>query len=396
MKETNTIDLGRGIRGRCMPGYEALADAFADSIARGLEVGAACAVFKDGMPVLDLWGGVSDREAGTPWREDTLVTVYSVTKGIAALSVLHLVDQGLLDLDQPVAAYWPEFAAHGKQDVTVRDLLAHRAGLPFVEGEVQLEELASPQHMAARLAAQAPHFEPGSTHMYHGLTMGWLTSELVRRVTGKSIGPWVAEQARQLGIELYIGLPEAQRPRVAVLDVQVPEQRTLLRDFYPPGSVGWKVVTLNGVLEPMPGGGGLDFNDYRLQSKELAAANLVTNARYLAQFYDRCIERPGRPAFVSADTIADACRPVSTGIPLDSPVPGASWGAGLMLPFSVQPMLGPSSFGHDGYGGSLAFADPESGFSFAYVRNQLAAGGARDETVYRLVDLLRQSIEGQS
>jgi CubicO group peptidase (beta-lactamase class C family) len=392
MHDMHSIGPGKGVAGRFKPGYEALVDTFADTIARGLEAGAACAVFKDGVPVLDVWGGVSDRQNGTPWREDTLVTAYSVTKGIAALAVLHLVDQGFLGLDEPVAKYWPEFAQHGKQNVTVRDLLAHRAGLPFVQGEVQLDELASPRHMAARLAGQVPYFEPGSTHMYHGLTMGWLTSELMRRVTGTSMGPWVAELARRLEIELWIGLPASFRPRVAVLDVQVPEQRTLLRDFYPPGSVGWKVVTLNGVIEPMPGNGGLDFNDYRLQSKELAAANLITNARSLAKFYDTCIERAGRAAFVSARTIADACTPVSTGVPFDSPLPGASWGAGLMLPFAHQPMLGPTSFGHDGYGGSLAFADPESGISFAYVRNQLAPGGAKDETVYRMVDALRELI----
>ncbi|MES3021598.1 MAG: serine hydrolase domain-containing protein [Pseudomonadota bacterium] len=396
MSEKYEIGQGKGVHGRCMPGYEAMVDAFADTIARGLEVGAACAVFKDGIPVLDLWGGVVDRRAGTPWREDTLVTVYSVTKGVAALSILHLVDQGLLELDQPVARYWPEFAVHGKQDVTVRELLGHRAGLPFVEGEIALDELASPAHMAARLAAQAPHFAPGTTHMYHGLTIGWLTSELVRRVTGQSMGPWVAAMARRLGVELWIGLPQELRPRVALLDVQAPEQRTLLRDFYPVGSVGWKVVTLNGLVEPMPGDGGLDFNDYKLQSKELAGANLTTNARSLAKFYDSCLEQPGRQAFVSARTIADASRPVSTGVPFDSPVPGASWGAGLMIPFSVQPMLGPASFGHDGYGGSLAFADPESGVSFAYVRNQLAPGGAKDETVYRMVDGLKNILKGSA
>jgi len=383
----------KGVHGRYMPGYEDMVDAFADNIAQGRELGAACAVFKDGAPVLDVWGGVSDPRTGAHWAEDTLVTVYSVTKGVSALSVLHLVDRGLLDLDAPVAKYWPEFAVHGKQALTVREMLAHRAGLPYLEGDVQLDELASPEHMAARLAAQAPIFPPGSTHMYHGITIGWLTSELVRRITGHTMGKWVAEQAREMGIELWIGLPEALLPRVAFLDVQVPEQRTLMHDFFPVGSMAWKVVSLNGAIQPVPGGGGADLNDYRVLSKELAGANMVSNARSLARFYDRCIERPGSPAFVSARTVADACKPVSTGVPFDSPAPGASWGAGVMIPFSVQPMLGPGSFGHDGYGGSLAFADPASGFSFAYVRNQLAPGGVRDETVYRLVDVLRSSIE---
>jgi CubicO group peptidase (beta-lactamase class C family) len=384
------------IAGRVRPGFEALADTFADTIARGLEAGAACAVVKDGVLLADLWGGAANTETGAPWQEDTLVPVYSVTKGVAVMALLHLADQGLLSLDAPVAAYWPQFAQHGKQDLTVRAMLAHRAGLPFVDGDVQLGELADPRHMAARLAAQAPHFPPGSTHMYHGLTIGWLTSELAWRVSGKSMGQLVAELARAAGVEMYLGLPEAVYPRVARLQPQVPEQRDLVRQFYPAGSVGWKVVTLNGVIEPMPGGGGVDFNDLRLLSQELAGANLVTNARALATFYDRCLERPGHPALVSAATLADAAKPVSTGVPFDSPAPGASWGAGLMIPFSHQPMLGPASVGHDGYGGSLAFADPHSGISFAYVRNQLAPGGAKDDTVYRMVDTLRQSLESMS
>lgn len=387
---------GQGVGGWVMAGYEALATTFADTIARGLEVGAACAVYKDGVPVADLWGGAADRDSGAPWVEDTLVPVYSVTKGVAALALLHLADQGLLDLDAPVVRYWPEFAQHGKAALTVRALMAHRAGLPFLDGDVQLAELADPRHMAARMAAQAPHFPPGESHMYHGLTVGWLTSELAWRVTGTSMGQLVADLARAIDVELYIGLPEAARSRVATLGPQVPEQRTLMHDFYPPGSVGWKVVTLNGVIQPMPGAGGVDFNDYRLQALELAGASLVTDARSLAKFYDRCLERPGRDALVSASMIADATRPVSTGVSFDSPVAGASWGAGLMIPFAHQPMLGPASFGHDGYGGSLAFADPDKGISFAYVRNQLAPGGAKDETVYRMVDALRHALEGQS
>ncbi|MES3021614.1 MAG: serine hydrolase domain-containing protein [Pseudomonadota bacterium] len=383
---------GKDVAGHFLSGYEAVFDVFSDTFARGLEAGAACAVFRNGSPVVDLWGGISDSQGGSPWQRDTLVPVYSVAKGIAALAVLHLVDQGLLVLDEPVATYWPEFAQHGKQYVTVRCLLSHRCGLPFVEGEVKLDELASPQHMAARLAGQAPIFAPDSTHTYHAVTMGWLTSELVRRVAGESLGPWIARRAACLDIDLWIGLPESQRPRVAVLEAEKPEQHMMLCTLCPPGSFHWKVFTLNGLLELIPGNGGLDLNDYRLQSKELAGSNLITNARSLAKFYGNCMETAGHPAFVSADTLAQACRPHSTGVPFDSPLPGASWGAGVMLPWSNQPMLGAGSFGHDGYGGSLAFADPESGFSFAYVRNRLPAGGARDECVYRLVDALQKMI----
>jgi CubicO group peptidase (beta-lactamase class C family) len=240
------------IAGRIMPGFEALADTFEGILAGGLEAGAACAVFKDGVLVADLWGGLRDRARALPWGEDTLVPVYSVTKGVAALAVLHLVDQGLIKLDAPLSRFWPEFAVHGKQDLTVRAMLGHRAGLPFIEGEVALEELADPVHMAARLAAQAPYFEPGASHMYHALTIGWLTGELLRRVGGQSVGPYVAALADRLGIELHMGLPEAARPRVAVLEVQTPQQHAMMREFCPPGSVAWKTLTLNGTVTLLP------------------------------------------------------------------------------------------------------------------------------------------------
>ena len=382
-------DRHRAIEGAVMPGFEALADTFDEIVGAGLEQGAACAVFKDGVAVADLWGGLRDGERQLPWRHDTLVPVYSVTKGVVALLLLRLVDQGALELDEPVARYWPQFGAHGKGQLTVRAMLAHRAGLPFVDGQVDLAELADPIHMAARLAAQAPYFVPGESHLYHALTIGWLSGELARRLTGQSIGAGLATLGRQWGLEMYLGLPASARARVAVLDVQSARQRAQWREQSPAGSLAWRITTLNGAIDLMPGAGGVDLNDYRLQALELAGAGLITDARSLASFYGHCLPCAGRAPLVSAATIADACRLVSSGAPFGSEAAGAPWGAGLMLPFDVQPMLGPSSFGHDGYGGSLAFADRASGVAFAYVRNRLAPGGAKDHTVYRMVDVLR-------
>ncbi|WP_371765607.1 serine hydrolase domain-containing protein [Massilia sp.] len=384
------VPVGLGVQGQCAKGFEVVVEAFSQNLAEGEEFGAACAVYLHGKPVVDIWGGVRDTETNKPWERDTVVPVYSVTKGVAAVCVLHLVDQGLLRLDEPVATYWPEFAAHGKHALTVRDLLAHRAGLPFVEGEVTLADLQDPGILSARLAVQKPVFEPGTAHMYHALTIGWLTTELVRRVTGEPIGRWLARHiAAPLQLDLFIGLPQDEKDRVAQLCVATPEQLTNWAVLFPPGSPGWQTVTLNGLVELVPGLSGLNFNDFRLQSTEIAGGGLITNARSVAKFYAACISDVGIPRLLSPATIADASKPVSTGVPYGADAPGPAWGAGVMIPWEIQPMLGPTSFGHDGYGGSLAFADPASGISFGYVRNRIVQGGVKDPIVYRAVEALR-------
>lgn len=381
------------VQGRYTEGFQSVVDAFSANLAEGEEFGAACAIYQRGKLVVDIWGGVSDTASAEPWLSNTIVPVHSVTKGVAAVCVLHLVDQGLLELDAPVATYWPEFAAHGKQAVTVRDLLGHRAGVPFVDGELTIADIQNPQLMAARLAAQRPAFEPGSSHTYHALTIGWLTSELVRRVTGESIGVWLAQHiAKPLSLDMFIGLPESERYRVARIEVATPEQLMDWPKMVPPDSFGWKVYTLNGLLQIVPGSGGLDFNDFSLQSAEFAGAGMLADARSLAKFYSACIWDMGMPRLLTPATIADASKPLSVGVPFDTEFPGPSWGTGVMIPWSVQPMLGPSSFGHDGYGGSLAFADPENEIAFAYVRNRIVAGGVKDPTVYKVVDAVHQLV----
>lgn len=387
--DMRNLTVGSAVQGQYADGFESLVEAFSSNLLEGEEYGAACAVYMQGKPVLDIWGGVSDPASGRPWSVNTIVPVHSVTKGVAAVCLLHLVDQGALCLDEPVASYWPEFADNGKQRTTVRDVLSHRAGLPYVEGDVTLEEARQPGLMAARLAAQAPVFAPGSTHSYHALTIGWLTSELVRRVTGEPIGTWLERHiAGPLELDMFLGLPSDQRERVATLKAATPEQLTNWPILVPHGSFGWKVVSLNGLLDLVPGLDGLNFNDYELQSAEFAGAGLITNARSLAKFYAASIGDIGMPRLVSPSTLTDASRPVSTGVPFDTQLPGPSWGTGVMIPWDLQPMLGNASFGHDGYGGSLAFADPDSGVAFAYVRNRIAVGGVKDPAVYNVVEAL--------
>ena len=198
------------------PGWGAVADAFRTNFEDG-KVGAACSVWRDGRPVVDLWGGLAD-PAGRPWASDTIVIIFSCTKGVTAICANRLIEEGRLDPDALVAAYWPEFAAHGKDRITVRQALSHRAGLAALDADLTMDDLAAWDPVVAAIAAQAPSWEPGSAHGYHSRTFGWIVGELIRRVTGLMPGTYLAEQlARPLGLELYLGVPDAVDPRVASL-----------------------------------------------------------------------------------------------------------------------------------------------------------------------------------
>ncbi|HET7721462.1 MAG TPA: serine hydrolase domain-containing protein, partial [Acidimicrobiales bacterium] len=202
----------------CAEGFEPVRDAFAANFVDPGELGAAVAVVVDGRPVVDLWGGLADAHTERAWVRDTPVLVYSATKGPAATCALLLWERGLLDLDAPVAEVWPEFAAGGKEAVTTRHLLTHQAGLPIFDEPITFAECHDPDLVAARLAAQTPHWAPGTAHGYHPLTWGWLVGEVVRRVSGRTVGTMVAEElAGPLGLDLWLGLPPEREASVARL-----------------------------------------------------------------------------------------------------------------------------------------------------------------------------------
>ena len=377
------------IHGTVDPQFAACLDAFRDNFRDGGELGAACAVYSDGELVVDLWGGSADSKSKAVWEPDTAVPVFSVTKGIAALCILSQVSAGAIDLDRPLAHYWPEFAAHGKGDISVRRALAHQAGVPLLSGKITLEDLADTAAMAARLANEPPLFEPGSTHAYHAVTIGWITSELMRRVTGQTVGSWFRSTlAEPLDLNIQIGRGADASPAVAVMEVPA-EYDTPELD---PDLIPARAITLNGMFPASLSGLVAGLNDPAMQRVELAGANGVADARSLARLYSKAIGGGGEAPLLSDATRRDACEVVSAGTPLGQEFPGPTWGAGLMLPWAVQPMLGEGSFGHDGAGGSLAFAHAPSGVSFAYVRNRFGQPGVKDPLVYAVVDALAQTL----
>jgi CubicO group peptidase (beta-lactamase class C family) len=379
------------MEGLVEPGFEAVADAFRANFVLHGEVGAAFCLYRDGRPVVDIWDGTADQG---PWQADTLQLVFSTTKGATAICAHLLAQRGQLDLDAPVGDYWPEFGAEGKEAVPVRWLLAHRTGLPVIDPVLTLEQVLAVTPIVEALAAQKPIWEPGTAHGYHALTYGWLVGEVVRRVTGRSIGRFFAEEiAAPLGLEFWIGLPESEEHRVAPLRTPAPsgdpEVRKLMAQFIGPGTLINRALTLNGALGELASGNL--FNDPRIHRTEMPAANGITTARSLARLYASCVGEVDGVRILDPATVADAIREQAKG-PDQILVVESRFGTGFMLNGTLTPMLTDRSFGHAGAGGSLGFADADAGIAFGYVMNQMGGGLTGDPRANGLVEAVRASL----
>jgi CubicO group peptidase (beta-lactamase class C family) len=372
------------VDGAIEPGWDAVRDAFVANFAERGEVGAAVCVYLDGRPVVDLWGGVADPATGRPWTRDTIVGTFSSTKGVTAVGANLAIERGWLDPDAPVAAYWPEFGANGKAGITVGDVLSHRAGLPLVEGTFTLDEALSWEPMVEALAAQAPLWPPGSQHGYHMRTYGWLAGELLRRVTRKSPGTFLRDEVLSpLGVDFWVGLPASEEPRVATLVPPASSAKEVL------AGLGDSLLLARVFSNPSD---LFDYDDMwntrQLRACELPSSNGVGDARGLARLYASCIGDgvDGRRTLTD-ETVAAATVVRSKG-PDAVILAETCFGLGFMLGRSFGAANPEAAFGHAGAGGSLAFADPESGLAFGYVMNDLRfdpAGDPRSETLARAV-----------
>ncbi|MBB3082399.1 serine hydrolase domain-containing protein [Geodermatophilus sabuli] len=392
------------VNGHVAPGFEGVRQAFEDNFRVRGDVGASVAVYVDGAPVVDLWGGVADPTTGRAWGPDTTTLVYSATKGATAILVHALAEAGALDLDAPVATYWPEFAEGGKAAVTVRMLLSHQAGLPVPTAELTREDLFAGSPVAAALAAQEPLWEPGTAHGYHALTYGWLLGELVRRVTGRSLGAEFAERvAAPLKLDLWIGVPQDADVDYAPLLDGVPDPAALdaIEDptvkaaimqivgaMMDPTSLFARVLSTNGAL-PTPH--AETWNDPRARHMEQPAANGVTNARSLARMYAATVNDVDGVRLLSEATV-EAARAEQVFGPDRVLMSPSRFGSGFMLDHAGMPLLSPASFGHQGAGGALGFADVEHRVGFGYAQNQLGASLVGEPRTAALIDALRASL----
>lgn len=389
---------GMRIDGTVAPGYEAVRAAFAANFADQGDIGAAVCIYRDGQPVVDLWGGLADPDTGKPWERDTLQLVYSATKGVVASAAHLLVQRGQLELDAPVARYWPEFAAAGKAEIPVRWLLTHQAGLAALDKPVPLADALAWTPMVDALAAQAPNWLPGTDHGYHGRTFGWLVGEVIRRITGHTVGQFVAEEiAGPYAVDFFIGLPPAEQHRVSRLvfapkpdlesmpDELIPEQiRPMVAAMRDPESLTNRAFQITDPPD-------IDFNSPTVQAAEIPASNGIGTARGLARLYASLIGEVDGRRLLTPETLADAIREQTSGIDRVIMLPDR-YATGYMLPIADLTLGGPDSFGHPGRGGSLAYADPTRNLAFAYVTNHIVEG-ALDLRARNLVDALDTGVE---
>jgi CubicO group peptidase (beta-lactamase class C family) len=367
------------IHGHVEPGFEQVRDEFERNFAQRGEVGAACAVYRDGQPVVDLWGGWRDSARRLPWREDTLVLVFSVTKGLAGLALALAHSRGLFDHDAPVAEYWPEFAQQGKQAVTVRQLLAHQAGLCAIDAPLDAAIVADHEQLAKILARQVPAWNPGAKQGYHGITLGWYESELLRRVDPRrrGLGRFFQEElAEPLGLEFRIGTPDdVPEDRIAVIEDYKPMDMLLhLHEMAWPfvrATLKPRTLTHRSLMNPRferPG----DMGRPPWRGLEMPASNGIGQVRAIAQAYGQFAT--GGPALglspATFQALQAAAVPPTDGWFDEVLRMNARYSLGFMRPFPEFDFAGARAFGAPGLGGSLGFADPERRIGYAYAPNK--------------------------
>ena len=369
------------IEGFCAPRFARVKDAFAKNFAVENEVGASFAATVGGETVVDLWAGSADAARTRPWQRDTLANVWSTTKAMAALCGHMVVDRGLVDLDAPVARYWPEFAAAGKERIPVRFLFSHQSGLAGLSEPFPAEGVLDRARFNAALAAQKPLWEPGTRSGYHALTFGNLIGELVRRTDGRSLGRFFREEvAEPLGAEFWIGLPESEEKRVAEMIPPDPPQR--LAEPPQPGARDYELR--RGLANPAITQAIANTRAWR--AAEIPAANGQANARGAARVMSAlaCGGAVDGVRLLSAAALANAITEQCYGV--DLVLGPMRWGLGFMLVSKDLPLTpNPRSFGHGGWGGSFALADCDARVSLAYVMNRMSPGTVGDKRLARLL-----------
>lgn len=368
--------------GNTAPGFGAMRDAFERNLAEGLEQGGAVAVWLDGKPVVDLWGGKRDLAERLSWQRDTLVNVWSVSKGVVSLAVAMLAERGKLDYAAPVAQYWPRFAANGKQHITVDQVLSHQAGLDGLPVPLTDAQWQAWAPVIAVLEAMKPNWEPGSRCVYHPETFGYLAGELVRRIDGRSIGQFVAQEiAEPLALSFCFGLPAARDHRAAEVsasDKAYDWMRQGAASAYPHA---YRHRTLSAAAP----------NERGWRAAEMPAVNGHSDARSLAKMYgalamDGIVDGH---QLIGRRALARALAERFNGVDASSGAPTV-FAAGFRIgAIGYGPHVGAGHFGHTGWGGSVAFADPARRLGFAYVTNRmLGFDDGVDPRRARLLDAL--------
>ncbi len=376
------------IHGTVAKNFEPVRQAFIDNFTRRNELGAACCIYQDGEKVVDLWGGLRDRTSGEPWREDTMTIVHSTTKGLAAMVMALAHSRGWLEFDERVCRYWPEFAQNGKDRITVRQLLAHQAGLFGFDEPVDREVISDPERLAVIMARQRPAWEPGERQAYHAITLGFYESELIRRVDPlrRTLGQVFAHEiAQPLGLEFYIGLPDSI-PNVRIAPLEPPSRWQRLRQM--PWRLTLEAMNRKSVLYRSlianPGTGFyLDPKRIVVRNLEVPSGGGVGSAHAIAKAYG-VFAAGGHELGLRAETLAQLAAPATPSRHgfFDECLHGmAQFSLGFMKPSEGFRFGHPGAFGAPGAGGSMGYADPELRLGYGYVTNRMGmelSGDVRD------------------
>ena len=380
--------------------FAGVAAAFEKNFRARDELGASVCVTVDGKTVVDLWGGTAREDTGAGWEKDTLSIVWSSTKGAVSFCIHVLAARGLLDIDAPVSAYWPEFAADGKDAITVKMILNHQSGMCAVSAPLPAGAYADPALMVKALEAQTPYFAPGSNHGYQALTYGWLLGELCRRITGQSLGTFFrTEIAEPLGIDFWIGLPEALEPRTAHMIMHIPataDLSPLLAAAADKRSLQYAVLGNSGGYMGTGADGVPGYDSRAAHGAEIGSAGGMTNGRGLAGIYAplACGGRLNGIEFVSPDGLARMAAVSSAGHDFTLLVP-TRYSLGFFksvdnrrqAPGAQDSLhMSEAAFGHPGFGGSIGFADPECRMSLGYTMNRMGPGTMLNPRGQSLID----------
>lgn len=387
------------VHGFVAPGFEGVRDAFVQNFDLRQELGAAFCVYRNGEKIVDLWGGLRDRATNAPWDEDTMVVVYSTTKGLAAMTMALAHSRGWLDFDEPVCKYWPEFAQNAKENITVRQLLAHQAGLFALDDSVDKETVANLDRLSEALARQTPAWEPGTRQAYHAISLGFYESELLRRIDPKhrSLGLFFQEEiATPLGLDLYIRLPRSiPNSRLAVIE---PMRFTEMLFRLP---LKFTLATMNRhsniyrALAINPGS-SIVHDDETIYSRDLEvpSGGGVGTARSIAKAYG-VFATGGKEIGLTRETLDELMAPPvpsANGFYDECILGEARFSLGFAKPGKDMNFATPSAFGHPGAGGSMGFADPENGIGYAYVTNRLGVELTGDPRELALRDALYSAL----
>lgn len=383
------------IGGYVADGFEKLRSSFEEIITQAPQSGAAISIWHKGKNVVNLWGGLADRESKAEWKENTKVVVFSSTKGLMSLALAQLFQAGKISYDDLVIEHWPEYKSAGKEKTTVGQLVSHQAGVPFFANDIQPDQVINWDYMISQIEQEIPLWQPGSAYAYHAITHGWLTGELIRRVSGMSPGQYLAREiSAPLSSDTWLGLPlelESEvAPSYAHADlasffIDLNNQNTEAGNFI------IRSLTLGDAFPMNLVASGQGFNSRAVHAAEIPGAGGISTAHGISKIWSSVVYETDGVRLLTDKTVEHVRKVKSEGKPfIEIEPPYSKFGMGFQLDSAARGYLTNSSFGHDGAGGQCAFADPEHKVGFAFVTTEMRGGEVEDDRATRLIGDLRE------